>query len=136
MAQFVSRIVAALLATAALNAQALKIINVSPQGEIARARQIVAKFDEAAVNFGDPKAQSPLSLGCSDAQAAKGSGRWTSERERVFDFDNDLGRKAATRRRRPQVWCKAVSSLTTSWRRRAASGSSRARSKPGLLLIQ
>ncbi len=90
MAQFIPRVVAALLATTALNAQALKIISVSPQGEVSRVRQIVAKFDEAAVNFGDPKAPAPLTLGCSDSQATRGAGRWTSEREWAFNFDNDL----------------------------------------------
>jgi uncharacterized protein YfaS (alpha-2-macroglobulin family) len=90
VAQFITRVVAALLATTALNAQALKIIGLSPQGEVSRVRQIIVKFDEVAVNFGDPKAQPPLTLSCSDAQAAKGSGRWTSEREWVFDFESDL----------------------------------------------
>ncbi|QDL55464.1 alpha-2-macroglobulin family protein [Rhodoferax aquaticus] len=71
-------------------AQALQITSVSPQGEVARVRQVVAKFDEAAVNFGDPKAPAPLSLQCSDAQATQGTGRWTNEREWVFDFANDL----------------------------------------------
>ena len=70
--------------------QALQITSVSPQGEVARVRQVVAKFDEAAVNFGDPKAPAPLSLQCSDAQATQGTGRWTNEREWVFDFANDL----------------------------------------------
>ncbi|TWO68991.1 alpha-2-macroglobulin [Caenimonas sedimenti] len=71
-------------------AQALQITSFTPQGEIARVRQVVAKFDEAAVTFGDPKAPAPLALSCSDAQVSKGNGRWTSDREWVFDFENDL----------------------------------------------
>lgn len=51
---------------------------------------MVAKFDAAAVNFGDPKAPAPLTLSCSDAAATKGNGRWTGEKEWVFDFENDL----------------------------------------------
>ncbi|MDQ3058583.1 MAG: MG2 domain-containing protein [Pseudomonadota bacterium] len=78
------------MAAVALNAQALQLVSVSPQGEVAQVRQLVAKFDAAAVNFGDPKAPAPLRLSCSDAPAAKGTGRWTSEREWVFDFDSDL----------------------------------------------
>ncbi|MCX7256796.1 MAG: alpha-2-macroglobulin, partial [Polaromonas sp.] len=78
------------MAAVALNAQALQLVGVSPQGEVAQIRQVVAKFDAAAVNFGDPKAPAPLRLSCSDPVAAKGTGRWTSEREWVFDFDNDL----------------------------------------------
>jgi hypothetical protein len=81
---------AALLAAAALQAQAIQIISVSPQGEVARVRQIVAKFDESAVNFGDPKAEAPLTLSCSDAQVTKGSGRWVTDRSWAYEFENDL----------------------------------------------
>ncbi|EER59091.1 alpha-2-macroglobulin domain protein [Acidovorax delafieldii 2AN] len=83
-------VVAAALSLAAWGAHALQISSFSPQGEVARVRQMVAKFDTAAVNFGDPKAPAPVSLSCSDATATRGTGRWTSEREWVFDFDNDL----------------------------------------------
>ncbi|MFT4242600.1 MAG: MG2 domain-containing protein [Acidovorax sp.] len=81
---------AASLALWAWGAQALQITSFSPQGEVARVRQVVAKFDMAAVNFGDPKAPAPLSLSCSDADATQGTGRWTGEREWVFDFRADL----------------------------------------------
>ena len=81
---------AAFLGLVAVNAHALQITSLTPQGEVARVRQVVAKFDESAVNFGDPKAPAPLSLSCSDAQATKGSGRWISDREWAFDFENDL----------------------------------------------
>jgi hypothetical protein len=57
---------------------------------VARVRQIVAKFDQGAVNFGDPKAPAPLSVSCSDAQAGKGTGRWTDAKAWVYDFENDL----------------------------------------------
>lgn len=78
------------LLLAAASAQALQITQFSPQGEVARVRQVVARFDSAAVQFGDPKAPAPLELRCSDAQASKGTGRWTSEREWVYDFERDL----------------------------------------------
>ncbi|MEL0521346.1 hypothetical protein AAC609_11250, partial [Neisseria gonorrhoeae] len=59
---------ALLAATAALylpiSAQALQVTSLSPQGEIARVRQIAVKFDDSAVNFGDPKALAPVSLSC------------------------------------------------------------------------
>ncbi len=88
-------IVPTLLLTAAgtllaVPAQALQIISLTPQGDVSRVRQIVAKFDQAAVNFGDPKGPAPLSVSCSDAQAGKGSGRWTTDKQWVFDFENDL----------------------------------------------
>ena len=90
MAQFILKTAAALLAATALQAQALQISSLSPQGEVAQVRQVVAKFDEAAVNFGDPKAPAPLTLNCSDAAAAKGAGRWINDREWAFQFENDL----------------------------------------------
>lgn len=69
---------------------ALQIVSLSPQGEVARVRQVVAKFDQPAVNFGDPKAPAPLTVSCNDAQAAKGTGRWTDAKAWVYDFENDL----------------------------------------------
>ncbi|MFZ2329708.1 MAG: MG2 domain-containing protein [Rhodoferax sp.] len=81
---------AALLATAAIQAHAFQIVSVSPQGEVARVRQVVAKFDDSAVNFGDPKAEAPLTLSCSDAQVTKGNGRWVTDRSWAFEFENDL----------------------------------------------
>ncbi|HSV54988.1 MAG TPA: MG2 domain-containing protein, partial [Burkholderiaceae bacterium] len=78
------------LALAAFAAHSFQITSLVPQGEVARVRQVVAKFDDSAVAFGDPKAPAPLALSCSDAQASKGTGRWTSDREWVFDFENDL----------------------------------------------
>ncbi|VTU27565.1 hypothetical protein SRS16CHR_04087 [Variovorax sp. SRS16] len=81
---------AATLTLAALGAHALQITSLTPQGEVARVRQVVAKFDQAAVSFGDPKAPAPLAVSCSDAQAGKGNGRWTADRQWVFDFEDDL----------------------------------------------
>ncbi|CAM3915380.1 alpha-2-macroglobulin family protein [Paracidovorax anthurii] len=71
-------------------AQALSVASFSPQGEVARVRQAVIKFDAAAVNFGDPKAPAPFSVDCDNASAAQGTGRWTGEREWVYDFAADL----------------------------------------------
>ncbi len=77
-----------LLALAALSAQAFQISSLSPQGEVARVRQVLAKFDDSAIAFGDPKAGAPLSVSCSEPQP--GSGRWVSDRAWAFEFDNDL----------------------------------------------
>ena len=90
MASIMIKTIAALLAAAASQAHALQITSLTPQGEVSRIRQVVAKFDESAVNFGDPKAAAPLSLNCSDAQATTGTGRWISDREWAFGFENDL----------------------------------------------
>ena len=83
-----SLLAAATLATNA--ADAFQITTLSPQGEVAEVRQLVAKFSEAAINFGDPKATAPLTVSCSDAQASKGDGRWVSEWEWAFEFERDL----------------------------------------------
>jgi hypothetical protein len=48
-----------LLALAAWSSQAFQITNLSPQGEVARVRQVLAKFDDSAMAFGDPKAEAP-----------------------------------------------------------------------------
>ena len=71
MARFIPKIIAVLAAAGALQAQALQITGLSPQGEIPEIRQIVAKFDAPAVNFGDSKAPAPLHLNCT--AAAKGA---------------------------------------------------------------
>jgi hypothetical protein len=82
-------LILSVLATA-LSAHAFQISSLSPQGEVARVRQLVVKFDEDAVPFGDPKAPAPVSLSCSDAQASAGSGRWINERQWAFEFEHDL----------------------------------------------
>lgn len=69
---------------------AFQMSSLSPQGEVARVRQVLAQFDESAIAFGDPKAAAPLALQCSDPQGAKGSGRWVSDRVWAFDFEDDL----------------------------------------------
>ena len=90
MAHILLKTCATLLAAAAFHVQALQIVSVSPQGEVARVRQVVAKFDDSAINFGDPKAGAPLTLSCSDAQATKGNGRWLTDRSWAWEFENDL----------------------------------------------
>ncbi|SFM10213.1 MG2 domain-containing protein [Variovorax sp. OV329] len=83
-------IVALAMSLASVCAGAVQVSSLTPQGEVSRVRQVVARFDEAATRFGDAKAAAPLSVSCSDAQAAKGSGRWVNEKQWVFDFENDL----------------------------------------------
>lgn len=78
------------LALLASGAHALQISTLSPQGEVAQVRQVQARFDEAAVAFGDPSLAAPLSLVCDDTAASRGKGRWLNEREWVFDFERDL----------------------------------------------
>ncbi len=90
MFRFTARWAVAALCLWGAQVQAVQIIGLTPQGEVAQVRQVVAKFDDSAVNFGDPKAPAPLTLSCSDAQATQGNGRWISDREWAFEFTNDL----------------------------------------------
>ena len=91
MAITTHKILAAAFVTAiSFQAHALQVTSLTPQGEVAKVRQLVVKFDEPAAPFGDPKAAAPVALNCSDAQATQGMARWTNEREWVFDFANDL----------------------------------------------
>ena len=83
-------VLAGLLALPAGSAQAFGVVSVSPRGEVAQVRQVVVKFDAAAVRFGDPKAPAPYAVRCSDEQAAGGQARWLSDREWVYDFAQDL----------------------------------------------
>ena len=85
-----TKTLAVLLTVVSLQAQALQLVSVSPQGEVTKVRQIVAMFDDSAVNFGDPKAEPPLTLSCSDAQVTKGAGRWVTDRSWAYEFENDL----------------------------------------------
>ena len=80
----------AMLCGLALTTQAATVISFSPEGETVQVRQIVAKFDESAIAFGDAKAADPFDLECLANQPQKGSGHWVSARSWVFEFDRDL----------------------------------------------
>lgn len=79
-----------LLGLAATAAHAVGVRQFSPQGDVSRVGQVVVQLDGAGVRFGDPKAEAPVTLQCSNAEAAKGYGRWNSEKEWVFDFNQNL----------------------------------------------
>ena len=70
-------------------ASATTITSVSPQGEVAKVRQITLKFSEAVLPFGDLRLPDPLSLSCQGAVPA-GSGRWASDSVWLYDFRDAL----------------------------------------------
>ena len=78
-------------------ATAAQITSLSPQGEVARVRQVVAKFDAPAIHFGSQNQPAPLRLNCNDTEAAAGHGRWVNERSWVFDFSQLLPPACAAR---------------------------------------
>ncbi len=81
---------AAALALTALSSQAVGVVRVVPQGEVAQVRQLVIGFDAPAVRLGDAQASAPVTLQCNDTQATAGQGRWNNEREWVFQFNRPL----------------------------------------------
>ena len=85
---------------AAVAAQdAAKVDSFSPQGQVKDVRQVVARFSQPMVSFGDPRSEAPLDIECpaighasqSGANtSAKGRGRWVDARNWLYDFDQDL----------------------------------------------
>ncbi len=74
-----------------LTAHATSITSVSPQGEVARVRQIVVKFDKNVVAMGDPRAAAPVTVNCDNKFVqSQAAGRWTGAREWVYDMADDL----------------------------------------------
>ena len=73
---------------AATAARAATVQTFSPQGEIARVRQVRATFSEPMVRFGDPRLPAPFDLRCNPG--ATGSGRWVDDKTWVFDFNQDV----------------------------------------------
>ena len=71
-------------------AWALQVQKLSPQGVVNDVRQVVLRTDQDAVRFGDPQASAPARVSCSDPQSARGTGRWNSAREWVWQFDNPV----------------------------------------------
>src|SRR5437764_1043993 len=105
------RVVAALaigtLALSAGRAQAVSIVAVSPQGEVAQVRQVTVKFSDAVVAFGDPRLADPLAIACQGGAPA-GAGRWANDRVWLYDFREPLG---------PGATCTAT--LRSDWKRAA-----------------
>lgn len=81
----------ALLALFSIGAScnAAEIASVSPQGEIATVQNVVVRFKAEVARIGDPRLPSPVELRCDGIDVA-GTGRWTNEREWIFDFSRPL----------------------------------------------
>ncbi len=70
-------------------AQAVSIVAVAPQGEVAQVRQVTVKFSAAVVPFGDPRLADPFAVVC-DGKTPAGAGRWASDRVWLYDFRDPL----------------------------------------------
>jgi hypothetical protein len=58
----------------------------SPEGQVRRVRQAVARFSQPMVAFGDLRADTPFDVAC----AVPGSGRWVDAQTWTYDFERDL----------------------------------------------
>ena len=78
------------LATA-ITARAAEIQVFTPTGEAKNVRQVLARFSDPMVSFGDPRLADPFNVLCEgDPARLKGRGRWADSRNWVYDFDSDL----------------------------------------------
>lgn len=92
-------------------AHAATITSVSPQGEVAQVRQVVVKFSESVVPFGDLRQPDPMSLQCQGG-VPPGSARWSTDRVWLYDFREPLGPGArCTLKARPE-WKPMSGALT------------------------
>lgn len=63
-----------------------KLFYFSPQGAVEKVRQVVVRFSEPMVNFGDPRAPEPFVVDCPE----KGQARWVDATTWAYDFEQDL----------------------------------------------
>ena len=67
-------------------ARAAGIASVSPRGEVAQARQVVVRFDQPVLPFGDLRQPAPVVVACQMGRMGPagatpaGSGRWADDR--------------------------------------------------------
>ena len=67
--------------------QQARVQEFSPQGTVARIRQVRVRFSGPMVSFGDPGgAPAPFDISCPE----KGTGRWADPENWAYDFDRDL----------------------------------------------
>ncbi len=58
----------------------------SPGGSVKDVRQVVVRFTQPMVAFGDPRLPDPFTIECPET----GKGRWADARNWVYDFERDL----------------------------------------------
>ncbi|MBB5019989.1 hypothetical protein HNQ59_003297 [Chitinivorax tropicus] len=71
---------------AASAADQVKVEQFSPQGISKNIRQVQVRFNDAAVDFGDPRRADPFTIQCATA----GKGRWVDAQNWVYDFDREV----------------------------------------------
>lgn len=79
-----------ILSATTWQADAARITRVSPQGTVAKVRQVVVRFDESMVAFGAADLPAPASIKCNDPKASAGQSRWIDDKTWAWDFTDDL----------------------------------------------
>ena len=69
---------------------AVSVTQMSPQGEVAQARQLRLRFSEPVVPQGDPRQPDPARLQCEGLAVPRGTGRWANAQEWLFDLAEPL----------------------------------------------
>ncbi|WP_158218982.1 Ig-like domain-containing alpha-2-macroglobulin family protein [Roseateles aquatilis] len=77
------------MVTLAAQASAIEIVHVAPQGEVAGLQNIVVRFGASVSALGDPRLPDPVQVRCG-AVEVHGKGRWSNDREWIFDFSQPL----------------------------------------------
>ena len=70
-------------------ADAARVLDIAPRGEVPQAQQVRLQFDTPVVPLGDPRGPDPASVSCQPATPA-GAGRWEDARTWVYDFREEL----------------------------------------------
>ena len=70
----------------ALASEIPRVESFSPQGTVKKVRQVMARFTDQMVAFGDPRLTDPFDVKCPES----GKGRWVDGRNWSYDFDRDL----------------------------------------------
>jgi uncharacterized protein YfaS (alpha-2-macroglobulin family) len=84
-----ARVAAAVLSCVAVATHAATVTSVTPMGEVAQVGQVVVRFSEAVVPFGNLRLPDPFSMAC-EGPAPKGSGRWANEKVWLYDFADSV----------------------------------------------
>jgi len=68
----------------------MQLAAVVPEGEVGQLANVVVRFKESVKPLGDLRGEAPVTLRCTPDGVASGTGRWTNDKEWVFDFKRPL----------------------------------------------
>lgn len=70
--------------------QAMQLAKVVPEGEVRSVANVVIQFTESVKPIGDLRGEPPVSVRCTPDGVQAGEGRWTNDKEWVFEFKRPL----------------------------------------------